>query len=415
MHRTVTNTILSILLIALIIIVLPANAFAASASASVSSSTVKPGDTVTVTVTFRGTDIGVVDGTFSYDPSILQYTGGSGTSGGGGSGLIKLVTSAPNSSSLSATMTFKALKAGSATVSATAGLILSYHEEKSLGTASASARVTVKAPGSSSSSSKPNNNSSSNTNTSNNTDSSKPKTSEPNTKEEKEESPTNPVEGTIKVTMGDKELYLWKDLSSVKLPDGFKSGEAFYKTVKIQAAVGENRNITLVYLTDEKGENGSFYILDNDKLYPYITLNTTSTYTILQLDDPAKLPEGYKETELKLGNQTVQAWQLESGEHPDFYLLYVMNDKGERDFYLYDQAEKTMQRYTDRTVMTEPAPQTFIEKLTSDTTLLAVVGALGALSIILLIILIVLYIRIRQYFGRTKTYYSTDFPDSRFF
>jgi len=98
MHRTVTNTILSILLVALILVVLPANAFAASASASVSSSTVKPGDTVTVTVTFRGTDIGVVDGTFSYDPSILQYIGGSGTSGGGGSGLIKLVTSAPNSS-----------------------------------------------------------------------------------------------------------------------------------------------------------------------------------------------------------------------------------------------------------------------------------------------------------------------------
>lgn len=266
MHRTVTNTILSILLIALIIIVLPANAFAASASASVSSSTVKPGDTVTVTVTFRGTDIGVVDGTFSYDPSILQYTGGSGTSGGGGSGLIKLVTSAPNSSSLTATMNFKALKAGSATVSATAGLVLSYHEEKSLGTASASARVTVKAPSSGgSSSSNPNNSSSSNTNTSNNTDTSKPKTSESNN-EEKEESPKSPVEGAIKVTLGDKELYLWKDLSSVKLPDGFKSGEAFYKTVKIQAAIGKNQNITLAYLTDEKGENGSFYILDNDKL-----------------------------------------------------------------------------------------------------------------------------------------------------
>lgn len=406
MHRTVTNTILSILLIALILIVLPANAFAASASASVSSSTVKPGDTVTVTVTFRGTDIGVVDGTFSYDPSILQYTGGAGTSGGGGSGLIKLVTSTPNSSSLTATMNFKALKAGSATVSAKADLILSYHEEKPLGTASASTRVTVKAPSSGgSSSSNPNNSSSGNT--SNN----KP---ESNT-EEKEESPKSPVEGAIKVTLGDKELYLWKDLSSVKLPDGFKSGEAFYKTVKIQAAVGKTQDITLVYLTDEKGENGSFYILDkNDTLYPYITLNTTSSYTILQLDDPAKLPEGYKETELKLGDQTVQAWQLESGEHPDFYLLFVMNDKGERDFYLYDQAEKTMQRYTNRTVVKEPEPLTFIEKLTGDTKLLALVGALGALSLILLIILIVLYIRIRQYFGRASTYYS-DIPDGKYF
>ncbi len=184
--------------------------------------------------------------------------------------------------------------------------------------------------------------------------------------------------------------------------------------MKIQAAVGENQNITLVYLTDEKGENGSFYILDNDNLYPYITLNTTSSYTILQLNDPAKLPEGYKETKLKMGNQTVQAWLLESGEHPDFYLLYVMNDKGERGFYLYDQAEKTMQRYTNRTVVKEREPMTLIEKLTNDTKLLALVGTLGALSLILLIILIVLYLRFRQYFGRARTYYS-DIPTGKYF
>jgi len=65
-------------------------------------------------------------------------------------------------------------------------------------------------------------------------------------------------------------------------------------------------------------------------------------------------------------------------------------------------------------VVKEPEPMTLIEKLTSDTKLLAVVGTLGALSLILLIILIVLYIRIRQYFGKAKTYYS-DIPDSRYF
>ncbi len=409
MIKIIKNISLSILLLSFFIFIIPAEAFAASASASASPSTVSPGSTVTVTVTFRGTDIGVVDGTFSYDPSILQYTGGAGTSGGGGSGLIKLVTSAPNSSSLTATMNFKALKAGSATVSAKADLILSYHEEKSLGTASASTRVTVKAPssGGGSSSSKPKESS---------TSTSKPKTSESNTKEEEKEEPQkNPVEEAIKVTMGNKELYLWKDLSTVKLPDGFKSGEAFYKTVKIQAAGGKTQDITLVYLTDDKGENGSFYILDkNDTLYPYITLNTTSSYIILQRDDPTKLPEGYKETDLKVGDKTVQAWQLESGEHPDFYLLYVINDKGQRGFYLYDQAEKTMQRYTNRTVVKEPEPMTFIETLTSDTKLLALVGALGALSLILLIILIVLYVRIRQYFGKAKTY-SADLPDGKFF
>ena len=73
-----------------------------------------------------------------------------------------------------------------------------------------------------------------------------------------------------------------------------------------------------------------------------------------------------------------------------------------------------MQRYTNRTVVKEPEPLTLIEKLTSDTKLLALVGALGALSLILLIILIVLYIRIRQYFGKATTYYS-DLPDGRYF
>jgi len=401
MHRTVTNTILSILLIALIIIVLPANAFAASASASVSSSTVKPGDTVTVTITFKDNNIGGVYGTYSYDSNILQYI--SDTWNSEGKGKITLYAG-PGTSSISGKITFKALKAGTAKVEFESEEILSY-DLKPLSNAKTCVNITVKAPSSGgSSSSNPNNSSSGNT--SNN----KP---ESNT-EEKEEPQKNPVDEAIKVTLENEQLYLWKDLSSVKLPDGFKSGEAFYKTVKIQAAIGKNQNITLAYLTDEKGENSSFYILDNDKLYPYITLNTNSSYTILQLDDPAKLPEGYKETELKLGDQTVQAWQLESGEHPDFYLLYVMNDKGERGFYLYDQAEKTMQRYTNRTVVKQPEPMTLIEKLTSDTKLLAIVGTLGALSLILLIILIVLYIRIRQYFGKARTYYP-DIPDGRYF
>jgi len=270
MHRTVTNTILSILLIALIIIVLPANAFAASASASVSSSTVKPGDTVTVTITFKDNNIGGVYGTYSYDSNILQYI--SDTWNSEGKGKITLYAG-PGTSSISGKITFKALKAGTAKVEFESEEILSY-DLKPLSNAKTCVNITVKAPSSGgSSSSNPNNSSSGNT--SNN----KP---ESNT-EEKEEPQKNPVDEAIKVTLENEQLYLWKDLSSVKLPDGFKSGEAFYKTVKIQAAIGKNQNITLAYLTDEKGENGSFYILDNDKLYPYITLNTTSTYTILQL------------------------------------------------------------------------------------------------------------------------------------
>lgn len=396
MNKT-AKVFLSILLISVFLSLAPTNALAASASASASPSTVKPGGSVTVTIIFRGTDIGAVDGSFSYDPSILQFTGGSSTSVSGGKGLIKLVTFTPNSSSLTATMNFKALKEGNTTVSASSSLILSYHDEKSLGTASASTRITVKAPTTGTTNpapSKPKDSSSSNTST---------KPSKSNTQDEPEETPVNPVEEAIGVTLGDKTLYMWRDLSSIKLPEGFQSGEATYKIEKIQVAKGKDKDIALAYLTDKDGKNGGFFVLDkSDNLYPFITLNTASSYTILQQEDPEMLPEGYMETELKLDDKTVQAWQLKSGENPDFCLLYVMNADGESAFYLYDKAEKTMQRYVDQPVVLEPEPQTLIQKLSGDSTLLAVVGALGILSIILLIILIVLYVRNKQFSRRAK-------------
>ena len=258
MHRTVTNTFFSILLIALILIVVPANAFAASASASVtaSSSTIKPGQSVTVRITFSGPDIGGVEGAFSYNSSLLQFISSQVTAGSGeiSNGRIVLYSSG-NASSLSGTITFKALREGAATVSASECQIYSFHEEKPLGTVSASTRVTIKSPSSGGSSpSKPDNGSSSNTSEPKDTN----KPSESDTKEEQEETTKNPVEEAIKVTLGNEQLYLWKDLSSVKLPDGFKTGEAFYKTVRIQVAVGNNQDITLAYLTDENGKTAVF-------------------------------------------------------------------------------------------------------------------------------------------------------------
>ncbi len=387
MKNNLIRIILAIFVFSIILSVFPVSAFAASGSASISApSTVKPGDTFTVTFTFKASKIEGVDANFSYDKSVLKYNGGANTSDG------KIVVYGDGSSgSLSAKVSFVALKEGSSSIKVST--IDFYANMEPVKNVSASAKVTVKkpAPSKSSGGSSPSK-----------------KTPEKKAPEkeavvEKEPEPqVNPVDEAVKISLEGKDLYMWRDLSTVKIPDGFESTDLTYKSEKIKGAKGKESDLTLVYLTDKEGKNGAFYVLDkSENLYPYINLNSSSKFTILQPDSTTKLPEGYVKTQLDLDGRKVQAWVHEEDENPEFFLLYAMNDEGEKDFYLYDKGEQTMQRYTDRTVIVEvekePEPMTFLQKIMSDTTLLAAVGGLGSLSIILLIILIVLYKKSGEY------------------
>ena len=340
----------------LITLLLPTLAMAASASASASSSTVKPGDTVTVKVTFKGSNIAAVQGSFSYDSSVLQYVSGSGTS----DGKIVLFTLEEGLSSLSTSIKFKALKAGSCTVSIKASEIRAFDDdESSLGSASASVKVTVKA-----SEPKP---------TTTTKPSVKPSTSpKPTTKPSTSPKPStsvkptesaspsieptpDPLANTVAVEVEGKALRLWPDLSTVTLPEGYALSEATYQSGKIDVAKAESGALNLVYLTDEAGAGGAFYILDAaGNIYPYRTVSAAASYILMQPDSSVQIPAGYAACQLAIGDQTVSAWQQEDGSNPDFYLLYALGVDGKAGFYFYDKAEGSMQRYADRSLEIAP-------------------------------------------------------------
>lgn len=165
---------------------------------------------------------------------------------------------------------------------------------------------------------------------------------------------------TVKV--GDKELQVANTLEGVTLPENFVAGQAAYNGAAVPAALDEQRGISLLYLLDEQNA-GSFYVLNaaGDGVYPYVQMTSGGTYTILQKEDSVSAPEGYAETTLSIGEQTVAAWQLEGQTAPDFYLVYAMNASGTKGWYTYDAAEGTMQRYVERTAVIEkeePAEET---------------------------------------------------------
>ncbi|MBF7096372.1 cohesin domain-containing protein [Alkalibacter mobilis] len=372
MNFKIKKTMVYLLMMVLFLSLTPSQALAASASASASPSSTDVGKTVTVTVTFKDTNIGAASGTFSYDSSSLQYVKGNNTS----NGKIAIVAGSEGATSLTATMEFKTLKAGSHKVSISGSDILDF-EMNPLSSASTSTTITVKAP----------------TAPTTPTPKPKPTTSTPKPTApvvEKEPEP-DPMEKAIEVSVDGKTFFLWPELDKVKLPDGFEKVEVDYKEDKIDVASNKNEKIDLelAYFTDQDGKNGEFYVYDkaSQSFYTYTKLSSQKTYVILKPDDTVVVPEGYVEqTVLTIDDKTYDSWAMESGENSEFPLVYAMNDQGEKSFYIYDTIEGTMQRFSDRTVEVEvevevePEPLGPMETIFGNPVLSGIFAGLGLLS-----------------------------------
>lgn len=150
-----------------------------------------------------------------------------------------------------------------------------------------------------------------------------------------------------------RDMYVTENIDEIEAPEGFQKTTVNYENQEIPAFTSLTQNITLFYLQDGLGDNGSFYAYNSvqDNVYPYIRLtNTKGTYMIISPEADAEAPEGYTETTLSLSNggdenvaTTIQAWI--QGNNTEFFLLYALNDDGEVGFYQYDTIEKTLQRF----------------------------------------------------------------------
>jgi len=141
--------------------------------------------------------------------------------------------------------------------------------------------------------------------------------------------------------------FVLKDLSNIQLEDGFVIREIEYEGEMVDSAFHEIKGITLLYFTDITGDTirKLIYIEEQDEMYPYVTMRQGILYTFLPGVPEEGLPEGYEENQLVVNGQVLTAWQQQEGTKADFYLVYAVNEQGERGLYQYDQMEKTLQRF----------------------------------------------------------------------
>lgn len=311
--KTLSKKILAALLLPLMVLLPAGLAAAVTVGAAADKTDVKPGDAVEVTVTVSGKGITVAHGFFTYDPAVLTYTG---SEGGASDGFLELISAEKGGAqTLSARIRFTAAGAGSAKVDVSIDRVLGYDGKEQEG-AAASVSVTVAKP-----------------------------------------SPTpapTPRDYAAKGVLAQNvqgaadKMYIWRSLENVTVPSRYSAISLDYHGEEVAAAKVEDTDApTLLYLSDATGNEGGYYIFDaaKDVLYPYQTISSVSkSYILLAPDEGVKLPEGFSETMLTIGEKQYSAWKSQDAPE-EVYLVYARNPDGDTGYYIYNAGDESLQRY----------------------------------------------------------------------
>lgn len=183
-----------------------------------------------------------------------------------------------------------------------------------------------------------------------------------------EEDDKNPQkdEQAAKVTVGEETLYIASDLKDVKLPTGYEQVKITVNDVEFPSVQDKSRSIVLLYLTDEEGKGGAFYVYDTVSMTfsEFCSVKVKAgVYVFLTPEGDVSIPEGFTQSFVEIGSKTVAAWTFPEEELKEYYLVYALSPGGIKGLYQYDTIEETFQRYThvERAPVTEQLPTEGVE------------------------------------------------------
>lgn len=156
-------------------------------------------------------------------------------------------------------------------------------------------------------------------------------------------------------TIDGKEYSFVMNEDGLEAPEGFTAGTTTYKDWDVLSYESPNKKITVVCLKDEDGEN-HWFIMDAEKdvFTPYQEYSSQyNRYIITAVPDGVAIPDGFKETTLKIRDNSVVAYQSDDIADKDLYLVYAINVEGEEGFYEYDAKEQAFLRYVPMIVSEE--------------------------------------------------------------
>lgn len=160
---------------------------------------------------------------------------------------------------------------------------------------------------------------------------------------------TNTLANNAKFTVDGKELVITENLNPSKYPTGFSETKVECKGRKYKGLKFDKADISMICLLNQQSGAAAYYIYqdDTESVYPFLRIQDGENFIFALPEEMAdsQAPEGYTAAELELEKGTAEAYQEEGAENTSVYLLYAMNQDGEKSWYEYQSEEKTYTEY----------------------------------------------------------------------
>lgn len=147
------------------------------------------------------------------------------------------------------------------------------------------------------------------------------------------------------VTLNGEELgFVVKGLDTVNAPEGFNMSTSSYSGSSITIFTNDSFPFSLVYLQNS-AKKADWYCYQDGRvtgIFRSLIINKTKYY-YAGVRDALQKQSGYTYTTLNVLGEKLNGWTINNNENKNRVMLYLYDNAGSGEFYIYDSDNQTMQ------------------------------------------------------------------------
>lgn len=181
-----------------------------------------------------------------------------------------------------------------------------------------------------------------------------------------------------------------KEYDATEVPKGFEPKKGLINEEENTIFVNKGETLTLIYALSPDEMQG-FYLYDQDEgiigLYRPLIVDGREVY-IIPIPENLQTRTAMAFATMSINEEELQVWTFDDDQLVGYSLLYVMDETGEKSYYLYDETETKLLQYPDSTPVTY---DDFVKAglINQEPVNYGLYGGIGAVLVVLLILILV--------------------------
>ena len=197
-----------------------------------------------------------------------------------------------------------------------------------------------------------------------------------------------------------KDLGVVRNVKDIKAPKDFVETTVKLDGKEVKAWKNDAMKITLVYLIDEKTSEKNFYIYDTKKQMVTNIFKPTAILgnNVYLVDIPKELQtmEGFEYGKVKVDTTELMGWTFKDKAFDNYVVIYVMDETGKMQYYMYEKTQNTLQLYSKAAPVTQEAYEKLVKDLEDTNKMQFICLGVAAVLTVIAIVAVVFAIKLKK-------------------